>query len=189
MKSAPSTETVVNASTAYIVTQCLNGHPEAFRTLVRQYEAPLLSFLSGRLRDRHMAEDVAQESFVRAFFALRKLRATTAFWPWLLGIAQRVAQQQRRARQRYQLAIAGAPRPALAAEPANTYALEQAVADLPQPYAEVVLLRYYAGMTCAEAAECLGVPLGTVTKRLSRAYRRLRAVLTSQRARADAVMP
>jgi RNA polymerase sigma factor (sigma-70 family) len=169
-------------STPYIVAQCLDGHPEAFQAVVRQYEAPLLSFLAGRLGDRHAAEDAAQETFVRAFFALRKLRSAAALWPWLLGIAQRVASEQRRARRRYQTAVGGVVRPAAGTVPDREdarvpFAVERALAALPRKYAEVVLLRYYAGMTCAEMGECLGLALGTVTKRLSRAHRRLRAVL------------
>jgi len=51
------------------------------------------------------------------------------------------------------------------------------VAGLPEPYREVILLRYYGDCSCAEVAERLGVPLGTVTKRLSRAYDEMRRSL------------
>ncbi len=59
----------------------------------------------------------------------------------------------------------------------NDFALERAIGELPDAYREVVLLRYYAGRSCSQVAEDLGIPLGTVTKRLSRAYAMLRESL------------
>ena len=56
-------------------------------------------------------------------------------------------------------------------------ALEQALARLPETYAQVILLRYYSELSCAEVARRLEVPVGTVTKRLSRAYALLRAAM------------
>jgi RNA polymerase sigma factor (sigma-70 family) len=56
---------------------------------------------------------------------------------------------------------------------ANT-ALTDAVAKLPDVYREIIMLRFYGGQSCAEISHNLGVPLGTVTKRLSRAYSLLR---------------
>jgi RNA polymerase sigma-70 factor (ECF subfamily) len=53
----------------------------------------------------------------------------------------------------------------------------QAVAALPEAYRQVILLRYYAGRSCAEISRELDVPVGTVTKRLSRAYALLRKAL------------
>lgn len=156
---------------------CLDGHPEAYEQLVRHYQAPLLSYLAGRVGDMERAAEAAQETFVRAFFALSKLKAANAFFPWLIGIAGRVLREQRRAERRYREAIRSLPQKPAAPEPRNDYGLERALADLPETYAQVVALRYYGGRSCAEVAEQLGVPLGTVTKRLSRAYSLLRESL------------
>ena len=57
------------------------------------------------------------------------------------------------------------------------YDLERAIAALPEPYRQVILRRYYGDLSCAQVAEGLAVPLGTVTKRLSRAYAMLRVSL------------
>ena len=62
-------------------------------------------------------------------------------------------------------------------ELSQDYALEAAVAGLPEAYRTVVLLRYYGGLSCSGIAEQLGMPLGTVTKTLSRAYTLLRETL------------
>lgn len=175
---------------------CLNGHPDAYRQLVRRYQAPLLSYLVGRLGDMERAEEAAQETFVRAFFALSKLNSTESFFPWLFGIGHRVAREQQRAERRYRaavgpLALAGAksrqgptggtsvtdgasPPRSQPPEPAHDHALERALAELPATYSAVVLLRYYGELSCAQVARRLGVPLGTATKRLSRAHGILR---------------
>lgn len=156
---------------------CLDGHPDAYRQLVRRYQAPLLSYLVGRLGDRERAEEAAQETLVRAFFALGKLKRSASFFPWLLGIATRVVKEQRRAERRHREAIRAMPPRVERVVAERDHALERAMAELPARYAEVVLLRYYCEMTCAQVAERLELPLGTVTKRLSRAYAMLRRSL------------
>jgi RNA polymerase sigma-70 factor (ECF subfamily) len=60
------------------------------------------------------------------------------------------------------------------------YPLEEAIAVLPESYRRVILLRYYEGLSCQELATRLGMPLGTVTKTLSRAYALLRQELESR---------
>ena len=58
--------------------------------------------------------------------------------------------------------------------------MEEAVAALPETYRQVILLRYYEGLSCLEVATRLGLPLGTVTKTLSRAYSLLRQELQAR---------
>jgi RNA polymerase sigma-70 factor (ECF subfamily) len=164
---------------------CLNGHPDAYEHLVRRYQAPVLSYLAGRLGDTERASEAAQESFVRAFFSLRKLKAPESFFAWLLGIARRVAREQERAERRYRQVIEASPQAHAAGEPRNDHALERALAELPDAYLQVVALRYYGGLSCAETADRLGVPLGTVTKRLSRAYGLLRESLRQHERREE----
>jgi RNA polymerase sigma-70 factor (ECF subfamily) len=163
---------------AEIVKLCLNGHPDAFRQLMRRYQTPVLSFLTGRLANRERAEEATQEAFVRAYCDLGKLKKPDSFFPWVLGIAGRVAGQQQRSDQRHRDVVASLPQASKGSASGQDYGLERAVARLPDPYSQVVLLRYYSGLSCAEVADRLGVPLGTVTKRLSRAYEQLRELLT-----------
>ena len=61
------------------------------------------------------------------------------------------------------------------------YELEKAIARLPDSYREVVLLRFYANLSCSQIAENLEMPIGTVTKQLSRAYAKLRQLLEKQK--------
>ena len=173
------------------VRRCLDDQPDAFRHLVRRHEGALIRYLAARLGDRSEAAEAAQETFVRAYFALDKLKKPEAFFSWLLGIAGRVAKEEARAcRRRREVAFSGD-----VAEPAPEQAdsaagpLAQAVARLPELYREVVLLRYHAGMSCAEISRHLDAPLGTVTKRLSRAYALLRESLRSPSGPQDAEVP
>jgi RNA polymerase sigma-70 factor (ECF subfamily) len=76
------------------VERCRDGHPEEFGLLVDRYQKPLFSFLAARVGNFAQAEEAAQESFVRAFMSLGKLRKPESFYAWLLGIAGRVASEQ-----------------------------------------------------------------------------------------------
>ena len=163
------------------VEHCRDGHPEDFGLLVARYQKPLFSYLASRVGDGGQAEEAAQESFVRAFLSLKKLRKPESFYSWLLGIASRVAKEQFRS-------VARRERDREAAETmlnnasdrSETYPLEEAIAALPESHRRVILLRYYERLSCQEVATRLGVPLGTVTKRLSRAYALLRQELAAR---------
>ena len=164
------------------VQRCLAGDRAAFGQLALRHQGALLGYLAGRLPSRHLAEEAAQETFLRAYASLDRLRKPEAFFSWLVGIADRVAKEFQRDRLRQPQAVGlpsepiANPRDGEATAVADDY-LERVIAELPDSYRNVILLRYYAGMSCAEVAERLGVPLGTVTKTLSRAYARLRESL------------
>ena len=80
----------------YYVERCLDGHPDDFRHLVRRYQPVLLAHLAGKLGSRDRAEEAAQETLVRAYFKMDKLRKPESFFAWLLGIADLVAKEQQR---------------------------------------------------------------------------------------------
>lgn len=165
---------------------CLDGHPEAFRGLVGRHQGRLVAYLAGRWNNVERAEYIAQEAFVRAFFSLDKLKKRGSFFSWLLGIANRVAKEQQRfalrsTNERHCRELARqASQNDPARDVADDHELQQALSELPDSYREMIVLRYYAGLSCAQVAEQLGVPVGTVTKKLSRAYSMLRKVLRVQ---------
>jgi RNA polymerase sigma-70 factor (ECF subfamily) len=135
----------------------------------------------GRLGNRSQAEEAAQESFVRAFQSLKKLRKPESFYSWLLGIARRVALEQFRSLKRRQQDREIAE--TMMAESPDSdaeYSLDEAIAVLPETYRQVILLRYYEELSCHEVAQRLEMPLGTVTKTLSRAYALLRQELQAR---------
>jgi|SRR5579862_4303540 len=160
------------------VERCRDGHPEDFGSLVDRYQKPLFSFLLSRVRNSQQAEEAAQESFVRAFVSLTKLRKPESFYSWLLGIAGRVAKEQFRFESRHRHDDETMATLATNATDHNEdYAVEEAIAALPESHRQVILLRYYEGLSCQESAIRLNLPLGTVTKTLSRAYALLRQEL------------
>jgi RNA polymerase sigma-70 factor (ECF subfamily) len=159
------------------VRRCLDGHPEAFQELVSRYHAPLTSYIAGRLHDQDAAEEVAQEAFVRSYLALGKLRKPGSYYAWLFGIAERVMKEYLHDRERSRRAAAILTKQDQHAQSAADLELEQAIAHLPTAYRRVVLLRYYGELSCVEVAERMEIPLGTVTKRLSRAHEMLRKSL------------
>ncbi|OJW21004.1 MAG: hypothetical protein BGO49_30095 [Planctomycetales bacterium 71-10] len=163
------------------VRMCRDGRPEAFRHLVGRYEAPLRAFLVARLDDRDEASEAAQEAFVRAYFALPRLKRPESFWSWLLGIADRVAMESRRRRRRAprqsEMTVLDGVEARAESGGHSDGTLARVVAGLPEPQREVILLRFYGGRSCAEIARRQGVPVGTITSRLSRAYVTIREAL------------
>jgi RNA polymerase sigma-70 factor (ECF subfamily) len=169
----------------YYIERCLDGHPDDFRHLVRRYQGVLLASLAGKLGDRDKAEEAAQETLVRAYFNIGKLKKTGSFFSWLFGIADHVAKEQQRKEQiqhsRETIRLYSEESPP--AELSEDFSLETAVASLPEIYRKIVLLRYYGGQSCTEIAGQLDMPLGTVTKQLSRAYHLLRKSLQQEQAK------
>jgi RNA polymerase sigma-70 factor (ECF subfamily) len=166
----------------YYVERCLDGHPDDFRHLVRRYQAVLLANLAGKLGNKDRAEEAAQEALVRAYFNMNKLKRPNAFFSWLLGIADHVAKEFQRKEKvnRQREIVRSYSQEAPSAELSQDYALEAAIAELPDTYRNIVLLRYYGEHSCNQISEQLDMPLGTVTKTLSRAYAMLRQSLQQQ---------
>ncbi len=166
----------------FYIERCLDGHPDDFRYLVRRYQAVLLAHLAGKLGNKDKAEEAAQETLVRAYFGLGKLKKPDSYFSWLLGIATRVAKEQQRSeqRRRRQENIRSFSKEIPTPELSQDYGLEKAIGELPDSHRKVILLRYYGGYSCSQVAEQLDKPLGTVTKTLSRAYASLRKSLQQE---------
>lgn len=166
----------------YYIERCLDGHPDDFRYLVRRYQAALLAHLAGKLGSKDKAEEAAQESLVRAYFKMDTLKKPGVFFAWLLGIGDRVAKEHQRKEQirRQREIVRSFSEEAPAPEFSQDFALESAIAELPDAYRKVILLRYYGEHSCNEVAEQLDMPLGTITKTLSRAYAMLRKSLQQE---------
>ena len=173
----------------YYIERCLDGHPDDFRYLVQRYQGVLLANLAGKLGNRDRADEAAQETFVRAYFNMSRLKKPDSFFSWLLGIADHVAKEQQR-KEQIQLRRDAIRSFSLEASPSEfslDYSLEAAVAELPESYRQIILLRYYGRQSCSEIAEQLDMPLGTVTKQLSRAYAMLRQSLQQEKAEVNEV--
>ncbi len=87
-------------STEELVSRVRSGDEDAFRLIFDRYSRPVLGFIFDMVGDRSLAEDLAQETFVRAFRGLQTLREETKLSTWLFGIARNCALEQLRSRRR-----------------------------------------------------------------------------------------
>lgn len=168
-----------------IVGRVINGDVQAYGTLVERYELAVFACCLGVLRDRHAAEDVTQDVFVLGYAKLRRLREPGRFGGWLLKVARREAVRTARRRKRSSVLPLGEmepPDPGLQArliDEDREYLLRQ-IQKLPLQEQLTVSLRYFEGCSVQQIGVMTGSPVGTVTKRLSRAIERLRAWLSPE---------
>ena len=85
-------------SSADLVTRACQGDQEAFRLIFERYSRPVISFIYDQVGDRELADELTQETFVRAYRGLKSLRKETKLSTWLFGIAKNVARESLRAR-------------------------------------------------------------------------------------------
>ena len=170
------------------------GDAGAFEVLVIRYQVRIVSYAAAIVRDASVAEDVAQETFVRVWKSLPSFRGESAFKTWLYRIASNVARTQlersgRQARVGSEsLDDEDAPLrtgdvSSGAADVETTLAAREAInhalAQLPAELRVAVVLRDVEGLDYKEIAEVTGAPMGTVESRIFRARRRLRSLLQS----------
>jgi len=165
---------------AELVNATLNGERQAFAVLVKRYERPVRAAAMDVLGDRTAVHDATQEAFVRAYENLPGLRKASAFGPWLMKITRRCALSMTRQRPRE---TALDPADAFPSESTDgrldeeKQSLLAGVLKLPESEKQVVMLRYFSGHSVRDVAAMLGRSVGTVTKQLSRAHKRLRDIL------------
>jgi RNA polymerase sigma-70 factor, ECF subfamily len=162
--------------------------PESFATLFDRH-APVIHRYIARRAGREVADDLTAETFLLAFRARQRYDlAYTDARPWLYGVATKVIGQHRRAEARQlRIRLAATPEPddpghgdRVAGDVtagAVRSVLAAALADLPAADRDVLLLIAWEQLTYGEVARALGIPIGTVRSRLSRARIRLRAAL------------
>lgn len=175
-----------------LIRQAAAGDQAAFEVLVSRHAAAILGVARARTRDAALADEIAQDTFVRLFQNLSRFRAESSLRTWLVRVAlNRCTDLQRSDPRRfegtletaseYPSADEGAERLGIRAEEATR--AREALAALPPPLRIVVSLRYDAGLSYAEIASALDVPIGTVGSRLTTALRQLRERLTAAQER------
>jgi RNA polymerase sigma-70 factor (ECF subfamily) len=171
-----------------LVARARDGDADAFSALVARHQQAAFRVAWLIARDPGEAEDAVQEAFVKAWRAMPRFRADAPFRPWILRIASNEARNRARStRRRDALALReaaavgtgdAAPSPEAAALSRDeTETLTRALDRLPERDRIVIAYRWLLDLSEAETAEILGVRLGTVKSRLSRALRRLREEL------------
>lgn len=155
---------------------------------MQQYGTRILHLAYFYLKDRHLAEDVAQEVFLKAYRHVDAFRGDSQVYTWLYRIAVNICRDRlrspwwRRVTLPGELPVTGGgecPEDALAAADQRQAVLEHVLA-LPVHYREVLVLYYYQDLSTAEIARVLELPENTVKTRLHRARQQLRDVLASR---------
>ena len=166
-------------------TRAQDGDPDAFGVLFERHASAIYSFCFRRIADWAVAEDLTSIVFLEAWRRREKSIASDMVRAWLFGIATNVVRNQRRSQRRYRSALARvAPEPptlSFADDADARIAYEQqmkamlgAIRGLPRREQEVLALCVWSGLSYDEAAVALGVPVGTIRSRLSRAKQHLR---------------
>jgi RNA polymerase sigma-70 factor, ECF subfamily len=181
-----------------VVALACNGRESAFRELLSRYEKPVFSLVYRMVRDRILAEDLAQEAFVKAFHALGSYDPRYKFSSWIFKIANNLAIDHLRRRQLDTVSMHGSPHARSEQEAAESritleapgenpeeYTLarelgsqiEEAIGRLRPEYRTAILLRHVEGHSYDEVAEIMDVPLGTVKTFIHRGRAELKGFL------------
>ncbi len=193
---------LVSATDQEIVALAREGREAAYRELVRRYERPVFSLVLRMVRDRQLAEDLAQETFVKALNAIATYRPEYKFSSWIFKIANNAAIDHLRRREVNTLSLDGAPNATSQDDIEATAlqvgdksetplaelesrelgsAIERAIGQLRPEYRSCILLRHVEGLAYEEIAQMLDLPLGTVKTYIHRARHELRGMLSHLR--------
>ena len=189
-----------------LMKQCQQGDMEAFDLIVRRNQVPLVNFIARFLSDPDAAEDLAQETFVRMFKAIKRYKSGTAkFSTWMYHIASNLCKNELRNRGRRgrffvdsvttesssglesteEDLIATAPAH-VSLQPGNQleqkereHAVQSAISELPERYQLPLVLRDLQELSYEEISDTLTLPLGTTKSRINRARHMLKDKLRS----------
>lgn len=181
-----------------LATLAARGGELAFRELLSRYERPVFSLIYRMVRDRTLAEDLAQEAFIRAFNAIGSYKTSYKFSNWILKIANNHTIDYLRKRKLDTVSIDGSPHATTADQVSQTQVviesrdenpeeyvehrelggqIEDAIGGLREEYRTVIVLRHVEGYAYDEIADIMDLPLGTVKTYLHRARGELRKSL------------
>ena len=168
----------------------VEAQEEGYANLLKKYWKLIVVLASSRTGDRRAAEDIAQETFIRAFRSLHNLDKPVAFLGWLLRIARNLVTDHLRSRTPPMEEIDAAGDVAVhltrreipdfqrkVEEAEEVGLILSAMSEIPEKYREVVVLRYLQGLDGKAMARLLGEPEGTIRNRLFRALEKIRGTL------------
>jgi len=197
-ENGPLSTDVASLDDRELASLASEGRESAYRELLARYERPVFSLVFRMVRQRSVAEDLAQEAFIRAFGAIDSYNPGYKFSSWLFKIANNHTIDWLRKKRLDTVSIDGSPNAVGAEEVARTRwdlesggeqpdayvenrelagQIEEAIALLRPEYRTVVLLRHVEGCAYDEIAETMELPLGTVKTYLHRARAELKEIL------------
>ncbi len=169
-------------SEADLVREALAGKTNAYAVLARRWSARIMAVCHARVSSPDVAEDLTQETLLRAFRALATIREPHKFGAWICGIAKCICLDWLKAKERSQISFSdlGDTKQVVdgdGPERGRADGVERLVAEvesLPNDHREVVMLYYYGDLTYRDLANMLGVSAATVNARLTKARAMLR---------------
>ena len=179
-------------SDAYLVSQYIKGNEEAFAQLLKRHKSKVYTTIYLIVRDQYIAEDLLQETFIKA---IKKLRSGSyneegKFLPWIVRIAHNLAIDYFRREKRYptivledgsnvfnSLAFSEDSSESIKIKDETHSLLRELIQQLPEAQKEVLLMRHYADMSFQEIAEATGVSINTALGRMRYALINLRKKL------------
>ena len=170
---------------ARLMLRVRDGEAGAFEEIVRRYQGRLLTVLENLVGSRELAEDLAQDVFLRVFRARLRYVPEAKFSTWLFTIARykhidRIRRDSRHQTESDEPDLRPSEEPEADAEVLQSQradAVRKVVASLPQDQQTVIAMSFNQGLSHSEIAEQLGLPLGTVKSRIRRAFQRMREEL------------
>jgi RNA polymerase sigma-70 factor (ECF subfamily) len=183
--AANSSTTMDAATDADLAIRARQGDAEAFAELVRRYQASVFGVCYRLLGERRSAEDLAQEAFIRAYTHLGSYQVERPFGPWIRRVAANLCINQLTLRQPLAVPLEEDERlgsaedgpEEQAARRERAQSIQDAIHSLPTHQRAVIELSHFHGLSYAEIAAELRLPLSDVKSHLFRARRRLAEML------------
>jgi RNA polymerase sigma-70 factor (ECF subfamily) len=164
------------------IPQIMTDDAERFEELVREHQAMVFSMACRYLRNRALAEEIAQDVFLQLYRKLPSLESPEHVLHWLRWVtAHRLIDHSRQEKRRPQSPLEDAPEPASptsGADPLLADMLRELVGALPENARVVMILRYQEDLDPMDIAQALDMPLATVKSHLQRSLALLRDKLS-----------
>jgi len=168
-----------------LIAKAKHGDTEAFGELVQRYQRRVYKVIYRFVKNHHQTDDLAQETFIRAFKAIDRFDLRYPFSPWIYRIAINLTINYVKKR-KLKMVDTEVDLKTSGKNPVNTLEkdetrkkVHQAIASLPLKLRQVLVLRVYEDWSYNRIAEVLELPIGTVMSRLSRAREALKEKLGS----------
>lgn len=185
-----------------LVARAREGREAAHRELIGRYQRPVLSLIYRLVHDRELAEDLAQETFIKVLNALDRYNPSYKFSSWIFKIAHNTAIDQLRKKDPETISLDGSPHAETAEQTAASTIvavatdetpeeftasrelgreINKALAGLRPEYRTAIILWHVEGRPYDEIAEIMDLPLGTVKTFIHRARKELKQILAHLR--------